>query len=205
MRYLRSILCLAILLCGVASADDKYIPDYWPAPVGAEWHYKLESSAGMNLDIKTVVTEHADASKVGYNVVQKTYMPQESINYYLKTDGVVYSCKTEMPASNYSADYEKDKPDLQYYTGLKAGHTWNYTGKVGGQEWKQDWTVVGPEEVKVPAGDFKAVKITSTSTVSGSTTEYTFWYVDRVGAVRIITKVSGMTNDMKLVKYSFPK
>ena len=186
-------------------AQEKYVPDYFPSPVGAEWHYKLTSSAGTNMDIKTVVTEHADAAKVGYNIVQKSYLPQESVNYYLKADGVVYACKTEMPASNYSADFVEDKPDLQYYTGLAAGHTWDYKGKMGAQDWTQSWKVVGPEKVKVPAGEFDAIKVESTSEVAGSTTEYTFWYVDRVGPVRIVTKVSGMTNDMVLVKYSFPK
>jgi hypothetical protein len=205
MRYLKLISCIFLLLSGVSLAEKEYVPDYFPAPVGAEWHYKLTSTAGMSMDIKTVISEHADASKVGYNIVQKNYMPQESINYFHKTDGVVYSCKTEMPASNYSADFVEDKPDLQYYTGLAKGHTWKYAGKMGGQDWTQDWTVVGPEKVTVPAGTFDAIKVESSSTVAGSTTEYVIWYVDRIGSVKVVTKASGMTNDMVLVKYSFPK
>jgi len=204
MRLLRYLFALALLLTTAGMAQEKpYIPDYFPAPLGAEWHYKLTTNMGQNMDIKTVVAERTDASKVGYNIVQKSYVPQESINYYLKKPGWVMTLKTEMPASNYSADYVEDKPDLM--NPLKTGATWDYKGKMGGQDWVQSWKVVGPEKVTVPAGTFEAMKVESTSEVSASKTDYTFWYVDRVGTVRVTTKVSGMTTDMQLVKYVFPK
>ena len=57
MRYLKLIACLFALLSGVSFAQEKYVPDYFPAPLGAEWHYKLTSTAGMNMEIKTVIAE----------------------------------------------------------------------------------------------------------------------------------------------------
>ena len=204
MRFIRLLLTLSLLMSVAGTAQEKpYVPDYFPSPLGAEWNYKLTSSMGQNMDIRTVVAERTDAAKVGYNVVQKTYMPQESINYYFKKPGWVLTLKTEMPASNYIADFVEDKPDLM--NPLKVGATWDYKGKMSGQDWTQTWKVAGAEKVTVPAGTFDAMKLESTSEVSGSKTNYVFWYVDRIGLVRVTTEVSGMTTDMQLVKYSFPK
>jgi hypothetical protein len=203
MRYLKLIALICVLLSSAAVAKEEYVPDYFPAPLGAEWYYKLTSSAGMTMDIKNVVSQRTDASEVGYNIVIDSFVPQKSISYYLKKPGWAMILKTEMPASNYTADYVEDLPHLM--NPLKTGATWDYKGKMGGQDMTQSWKVIGAEKVTVPAGEFNAIKVESTSTISGSTTEYTFWYVDRVGAVRVLTKVAGMTNDMVLVKYAFPK
>jgi len=198
-----------VSLSSLALAQKKpYVPDYFPAAMGTEWHYDLKSSGGYALKLKTVVTERADASKTGYNVVQTSYVNgSETLNYFLKKSGWVDILKTEMPASNYSMDFVEDKKDLM--NPLKVGASWDYKGKAvsgsGTQVWEQTWNVVGVEDVTVPAGSYKAVKVTSTSTVDGNETKYTYWYVDRVGAVRVVTEVAGMTNDMVLTKFVVPK
>lgn len=202
------LLTLAVLALSLsAQAKPEYVPDYFPAPLGAEWHYELKSSAGYNLKLKNVVSERTDAAKAGYNILISSFSPQESKTYYLKKPGWVFALKTEMPASSYAIDYVADKEEIM--NPLKVGATWEYKGKgvssTGEQDWVQSWKVEGVEDVTVPAGTYKAVKVTSTSNVAGNVTKYTFWYVDRVGAVRVLTEVSGMTNDMLLTKVSMPK
>jgi hypothetical protein len=207
MRYIKILLLMVVALSATAVAQKPYVPDYFPSAMGTEWHYDMKSSSGYNIQLKMVVTERADASKTGYNVVRSSFVnDSETKNFYLKKPGWVYILKSETPASNYNVDYVEDKNELM--NPLKIGESWKYKGKAEGsatQDWEQDWTVVGAEDVEVPAGKYKAIKVTSTSTVDGNVTKYTFWYVDRVGPVRILSEVGGMTNDMVLTKFTVPK
>lgn len=204
MRILQLVVCFVLIMQASVLAQGKdYVPDYFPAPKGGEWHYDLTTSAGHKMQIKTVITERTDASKLGYNIVQTSYTPQESVSYYFKKPGWVILLKTDMPSASYSADYVEDKNELM--NPLKVGATWDYKGKMGGQDWVQTWKVVGTEEVVVPAGTYTAVKVESVSEVSNSKTEYTYWWVDQVGMVRVLTKVSGTSNDMVLTKLMLPK
>lgn len=188
----------------VSVAKEKYVPDYFPAPKDAEWNYKTTTSAGMSMEMRQVVTgvtKHADGS--GYEVVINSYSPTESINTYHKVPGWVLTDKAVTPSANYTFDYEKDINTLM--NPLAVGKTWSYKGKGGDLAITQDWTCVGPENVTVPAGDFKAIKVTSTADYGGNVSKFTFWYVDRVGMVKSITEAGGMTSTTELHKYSFPK
>lgn len=208
MRKLSILLILFVALSSAGLAQKKpYVPDYFPAQLGMEWEYKISTSSGYNMDMRTVVTERPDASKTGYNVVTTSYTPQESKNYYLKKPGWVMALKTEIPASNYTLDYVEDKNEIM--NPLKVGATWEYKGKAvastGEQDWEQSWKVEKVDEVTVPAGKYKAVKVTSVSTVSGNVTNYQMWYVDRVGVVKMITDAGGVTSTTELVKFTVPK
>lgn len=200
-----SILCLALLiLAASATAKEIYVPDYFPCPKGGEWNYKINSSNGVTMDMRRLVTEVSKLDKGGYKVVINSYSPTETINTYLKVAGWVYTDKAVTPSVSYTFDYEKDCNELM--NPLATGKTWSYKGTAGGMSITQDWKCVGVEAVKVPAGEFKsAIKVTSTSDMGGNASKYTFWYVDRVGMVKSITEAGGVTSTTELVSYKFPK
>lgn len=202
-RFLISAFVL-LGLTTVTVAKEKYVPDYFPAPKGAEWNYKITTSNGMSMDMRQVVnsvTKLADGT--GYEVIISSFTPTESVNTYHKVAGWVLTDKSVTPSANYTFDYVKDINSLM--NPLVSGKTWNYEGTAGGLAVTQEWTCVGAESVKVPAGDFKAVKVTSTSDYGGNPSKYTFWYVDRVGLVKSITEAGGVTSTMELQSYTFPK
>ncbi len=204
MRRLLIPVLLLLALTAVSSAKEKYVPDYFPAPKGAEWNYKIATSSGMSMDMRllvTAVTKLADGT--GYEVVISSFTPTETINTYHKVAGWVLTDKSVTPSANYTFDYLKDINTLM--NPLVSGKTWKYEGKGGGLDITQDWTCVGPENVKVPAGDFKAIKVTSTSDYGGNVTKYIFWYVDRVGMVKSVTEAGGVTSTTELQNYTFPK
>lgn len=208
MRKLALQFCLVCLLATAAWSKPEYVPDYFPAPLGAEWHYDVTSSMGTSLKMKNVVTEVTKRAEGGYLIVITSYTPQESVNYYHKVPGWVYIDKSVTPSSNYTFDFVEDKNDLM--NPLAIGKTWSYEGTGSGIAVTQDWKVEGAEEVTVPAGKYKAIKVTSNGTMGGNPTKYTFWYVDRVGCVRIETESANpagppIISTTAMTKVVFPK
>lgn len=201
MRTLKLICPLVLLLLTAVWAKPKYIPDYFPAPMGAEWHYDMTSDSGISMQIKHVVTAIKKMEKGGYEIEMTSHSPQESKSYYHKVPGWVYIDKTV--GASFTMDYVKDQNYLM--NPLAIGKGWNYKGTASGMNVTQEWKAVGTEEVTVPAGKYKTIKVESTSDMAGNTTKYTFWYADRVGAVKIVTVAGGITSTSVLTKVVFPK
>jgi hypothetical protein len=69
----------------------------------------------------------------------------------------------------------------------KPGDTWTTELSGKGQPRKTIYTYRGEEEVEVPAGKFKALKIES-EMETGKSVRATFWYVAGIGMVKSSTK-----------------
>lgn len=208
MRILRISILLVLFLCSAVLAKPKYVPDYFPTGMGTEWHYDLTSTSGITMKTKNVVTSVTKAEKGGWNVIITSYTPQESQNHYHKVSGWVYTDKSVSPAANYTFDFVEDKPDLM--NPLVVGKGWDYKGTGSGMAVTQTWKAIAVEEVKVPAGTYKAVRVESEGEMGGNPTKYTFWYADRVGAVKIVTESANpngpaIVSTSVLTKHVVPK
>lgn len=62
--------------------------------------------------------------------------------------------------------------------------------------------VNGPEEVKVPAGKFKAVKVTYTGVVFGSRRSMLVWYAEGAGVVKQVYCPDSSNIIIELVRYA---
>ena len=136
------------------------VPDYFPAPKGGEWTYRLTTSKGTSVDVRRVVSDVVpSADGKSQTVVITSTSPVEVVETYRKTSGWVLTDKSVTPSVDYTFDYDKDLTTLM--NPLVAGKHWTYEGSAGGLSLTQDWNCVGPERVTVQGGDFKAVKVTS--------------------------------------------
>jgi hypothetical protein len=128
-------------------------------------------------------------------------MAEESRNRDLKVivtaDGVQGPIFLEMPTEPLAR--------LLKYP-VKAGDTW--TEKLTFREDKSMIaisTVKEPEEVKVPAGTFKAVPVVTSVLVEKEPAGFTAWYADGVGLVQAKYHLGTNTITVKLKKFTAGK
>jgi hypothetical protein len=72
----------------------------------------------------------------------------------------------------------------------KAGGSWPYDcpAQAGGLvEVKATRTAHGPEEVVVPAGKYRAIRVEHRGSTNGKPSTATFWYAPGVGLVKMVT------------------
>jgi hypothetical protein len=73
----------------------------------------------------------------------------------------------------------------------KAGDTWEWEDRAAdaGRRQKIKFKIVGEEEVEVPAGKFKAIRVSEEEEVRGRTTKHESWYAPDVGLVKRVTQL----------------
>ena len=84
--------------------------------------------------------------------------------------------------------------------------SWHWSGKgMMGVAIEEESVVSGPEEIVVPAGKFKAMKVITHVKQGGAPVTKTYWYGANVGLVKSRTESASMTSDTELQSYQFPK
>jgi hypothetical protein len=195
------ILCISALVLNssvseLAAQDNKAgKPDYYPMKVGTTWYYKGEAN-GNPLTLRNEVTKIENINGVEMSRIE-TFTANEM------------SVANEHVSANAKGIYRNrvqgNEPDpavliLQYPA--KAGLKWNVESKVGTE------TISGvykteEEEVTVPAGKYKAIKVISDAEVkpSGQKVLSTVWMVDGVGVVKQITDLGQIVIKLELDKF----
>src|SRR5215469_1307595 len=141
---------LLLALAGAGRAQDKMeTTPYYPLAVGSTWEYK----AGDN-KFTLKVTRH---EKVGNVLCARVEMfvkdkAQSFENVSVTKDGVY---------RNTFEGKEATPPVLFLKLPPKKDETWKVDSKVGGESVKGTFKNNGEEDVKVPAGSYKAVVVTS--------------------------------------------
>lgn len=78
---------------------------------------------------------------------------------------------------------------------VSTGETWETSTKIEEQTYTTIYTVHGIEEVEVPAGRFRALKIVAETDVQGSLTRNIYWYSNETGGaiqyVRFLSETEG--------------
>ncbi|HEY9757216.1 MAG TPA: hypothetical protein V6C97_18760 [Oculatellaceae cyanobacterium] len=181
-------------------------PDYFPLRVNDWWKYKTISSTGVTSGFEIKVIS-ADKQSDGTSVFQTdTIAAATAHDWYTKPKGLVVHTRQKYG--------DNDKMQVEYqppYTILKnppvKDDTWQYTGKgMLNIDINDSATVIGPEEVWVPAGKFEATKIVSNIVQNGAKITKTCWYANWIGLVKMTTELSNnIKNTSELVDYSFKK
>jgi hypothetical protein len=95
-----------------------------------------------------------------------------------------------------------DPPRQHLPDPLVAGRKWEWKGRDYTQVERHESSVVsGPEQVTVPAGKFRALKVVSKISSSAEITK-TFWYADGVGLVKTMTEGGQIKYGAELTEYS---
>jgi hypothetical protein len=172
-------------------------PDYYPLKVGTKWHYQATGPIGMNkvFVTKVVKIEKIDGQPLVYveayrggTVVANEHMSQTARGVFRhRVNGLRCSppvCLLKFP--------------------LKKGDSWETKTKVG--ENTVTFTCrAGNEEVKVPAGKYKAITVRLECKIGDNKIVTTYWFAPGVGMVKQIATVGTMEITLELEKFEAGK
>ncbi len=182
---------LLLALAGAARAQDKMeTTPYYPLAVGSTWEYK----AGDN-KFTLKVTKH---EKVGNVLCARVEMlvkdKAQSFEHVSVGKEGVYR--------NTFEGKEATPPVLFLKLPPKKDETWKVDSKVGGEAVKGTFKNNGEEDVKVPAGSYKAWVVASQDLeANGVKMSVTYYFAEKVGMVKQLVEVSGQKIVIELEKY----
>ena len=200
-RMFRTI-ALTIFFLTMSAAAQKSkapVPDYFPLRVGDSWSYR-SASGDTQFSLKVVSEERQTDGTIRYLVEKVAGAKVHTL--FSKASGWVLMHSERYPEhEGLEARYE---PARQYLKNpLVAGAQWGWTGKDYTQtELEEDNQVVGLENVIVPAGKFRAMKVVS-RVGGGAPMTRTYWYADGIGLVKSMTEAGQTKYGWELANYSF--
>ena len=196
-----AILLLAAIALGRKPREPKATADYFPLRVGDSWTYRNTEEGGYTW--KVLSEEPQENGPARYVVEVRSGVVIQ--NVFSKDGGwILFHAESYPEHEGLKATYD---PPKQYLPNpLVAGQKWESTGKDPTQvEHHESSRVVGFENVTVPAGKFRAMKVVSEVSGSGSPLTRTNWYADGVGLVKSTTQGGQIKYGSELTDYSFKK
>lgn len=175
--------------------------DYFPLRVGDSWTYRNMEEGGYTL---TVLSEEPQAGAPTRYVVEISSAVKIH-NVFSKTEGwVLLHAERYLEHEGLEAKYE---PPKQYLPNPpEAGQKWQSSGLDPTQTPRSEKSdVIGFEDVTVPAGKFRAIKIVSQVTGGAIPMTRTSWYAEGVGLVKTTTEGGQIKYGSELTEYSFKK
>jgi hypothetical protein len=199
------IIALALFLLtlsAIAQKSEAPAPDYFPLRVGDSWTYR--STGGDTQYSVKVASEEKQADGTIRYLVEKL-AGAKVLTWFSKAGGSVVMHLERYPEhEGLEMKYEPAKPFLK--NPLVAGSQWGWTGQdVTQTELEEDNQVTGPEDVTVPAGKFRAMKVVTRVAGTSSPMIKTTWYADGVGLVKSTSEGGQIKYGFELTDYSFKK
>jgi hypothetical protein len=198
-------IALALLLLATNTPAQKSKPaaaDFFPLRVDDSWTYR-NTSDDSRFTLKVLKEEKQGDGSTRYLVEMMAGVQVH--RYFSKPEGWVLLHFEQYPEHpGLEAKYEPPKRYLQ--NPLVPGFKWQWNGKdYTQQEFAEDNTVAEFEDVTVPAGKFRAIKLVSQVTGASSPMTRTYWYAEGVGLIKTTTEAKTMQYGSELVHYSFKK
>ena len=177
-------------------------PDYYPVKVGTKWEYKVGVD---NVQPATVVYRISKIEGTGDKalaVLEQLVNDQVQATEHIgvREDGV-YRYRLIMKSEKATTSEFSPPVCLLKYP-VKEGSYWETGTKLGTKE----FTVIGREgpleEVEVPAGKYKAIKVKIETTVTGTKVNNTYWFAPEVGLIKQTAEyMPGKSFTMELAKF----
>ena len=167
---------------------------YYPLAVGTSWEYKAGDSKYTLRVTKHEKVGDTPCARVEMIVKEKDKDKAVSFEHVaVAKDGV----------SRYSFEGKEAKPPVLFLKlPPKKDETWKVDSKVGGESVKGTFKNTGEEDVKVPAGSYKAVVVASQDLeANGVKMSVTYYFAEKVGMVKQVVEVSGQKIIIELEKY----
>ena len=187
--------------------EPKTSVDYFPLRVGDSWTYR-NTADGSEYTLRVLREEKQPDGSTRYQV-EKLAGPKDSpVKIHLwfsKANGWVLMHGERYPEhEGLEAKYE---PPKQYLPSpLAPDVKWEWSGKDYTQTPMHEASrVAGTEEITVPAGKFRAMKVISQVTGSSAPVTKTYWYADGIGLVKTTSEAGDIKYGSELADYSFKK
>jgi hypothetical protein len=167
---------------------------YYPLAVGSSWEYKAGES---KYTLK--VTKH---EKVGNTLCARVEMFVKDKPVSFEHVGV-----TNEGVYRHSFESKEAQPPVLFLKlPPKKDEPWKVDSKVGGESVKGTFKNTGEEDVKVPAGSYKAIVVTSQDLeANGIKMAVTYYFAKDVGMVKQVVVVAGQKVVVELEMYAAGK
>jgi hypothetical protein len=179
--------CLAL---SAAGGDEKPTGSWYPLQVGATWHYK----AGAKRFSLRVAR---------YEKFAKVQCARVELIQDKKVTSFEHVAADAKAVKRFSLEGKEARPPIVVLKlPPKKGQSWKVDSKADGQTLKGTFRVGEVEEVKVPAGTFKALTVTSEDLeANGLKMKITFYYADKVGLVKEVIQTGKQKIVVELEKF----
>jgi hypothetical protein len=187
-------------------------PDYFPLRKDYWWRYQSDATTGASTFKVLVVAAELQPDQIVWWHVHTESAGMGGANassaagfddWYTKPKGWVLVHRQRNNTSGQTGDYLPPRQLLQ--NPLAAGQiwSWNGTGTFAGIGISETNVVSGPEDVIVPAGKFRCLKVSTEVVQGGSPVKKIYWYAPGVGLVQSGTESGGVLSLSRLIDYSF--
>lgn len=196
------IYSIALLLAAsfaVAQPDKKAEPqNYYPLQVGNKWEYRVEV-AGNSAKAVSSITKMEIIDGTGTSLARLEALVNNNVvaTEHLRVDG-----KGVFRHRNNNQEINPPICLLKYPA--KAGDKWSGDITVGKEKGKYDCETK-EENVEVPAGKFKALKVTVTLQAKGQNVTTAYWFAKDVGFVKQTVEAGDLHITMELEKFDLAK
>jgi hypothetical protein len=196
---------LALLLLGTDLPAKEAKPakaDFFPLRVNDSWTYRnIGDETKFTLKVLSEEKQKDGPSRYLVEMLAGVKVHR----FFSKPEGWVLLHFEQYPEhEGLEAKYEPPKQYLQ--NPLVPGFKWKWNGKdYTQQEFAEENTVADFEEITVPAGKFRAMKLVSYVTGAATPMTRTYWYADGVGLIKTTTDAKTTSYGSELVDYSFKK
>jgi hypothetical protein len=172
--------------------------DYFPLKAGYTWTYRNTEEGGYTW--KVLAEEPQPGAPPRYQVESLSGVKIHQV--YSKAAGwVLLHSEDYIEHEGLKATYDPPKQVLP--DPLVAGKKWEWSGKDPTQVDQHETNqTVALENVTVPAGKFRAMKVV-TEISAGARKTRTNWYADGVGLVKSVTQAGPLKYGSELTDYSF--
>jgi hypothetical protein len=178
-------------------------PNYFPLSVNAVWKYKFTTSTGGEFEFtqKMIEAEKQDDGSTWYKL--ELVSTQSIYTWFSESDGWVLMHREK--SDTYDGMYKPVKKYLK--NPMFPGDTWEWKGKRPGAtevDLEESNQVGEIEEIVVPAGTFKAIKVVTEVVQAGAPVKKTYWYADGVGFVKGVIDSGSFKSTSELVEFLIP-
>jgi hypothetical protein len=182
LRAAALLLVPAAALAAPVPKDQKDVL-YYPTTKDSKWTYTTRTPTGAVSETTEFVTD-VQKKDDGSFVVTVGRMFKDKVSVFQKIE-VTGKGLARVGAGGGAV---MDPPRTLLKAGAKVGDTWDHNPKPGqGQPGK--YVFRGPEEVEVPAGKYKALKVEADIEFQkDKPSRVTYWYAPGVGQVKIVTR-----------------
>jgi hypothetical protein len=187
---------LAVLL-GAAAGDRPVQTDWFPLAVGNAWHYR---AADGRFTIRVAAHEKVGEMPCARLETVRNGRVIASEHIRVAHDGV-YRMDIDLKRDDQVYRQTPDPAILLLPLPPRNGQTFSVKSRVDGK-WYEGKFKLTTEEVKVPAGTYKAIAVTSTDLeAEGIQPHLTTWYAEKVGMVKKVISAGGQKVVIELEKF----
>lgn len=168
--------------------------DYYPLGVGTKWHLQLDVNGRMLTMVSQIAKiETIDQIRLARLEVAVQGQAVTVTEHLSTSDKGIFRHRTN--------GLEMDPPLCMLKYPIKEGETWRTKTKVGPQVLPIECIVGKWEQVEVPAGKFKAIKVNITTEEAGQPIVTDYWFAAGVGVVKQTADFGGLKIVTRLEKF----